>query len=78
METNYGERSAPLRRITLRREGFFRVVSIEEDVDEQEVFCAVVPKTADFTLANGIHTGKKNSGSSSTYRRLTSFHTPPT
>lgn len=57
METNYGERSAPLRRITLRREGFFRVVSIEEDVDEQEVFCAVVPKTADFTLANGIHTG---------------------
>jgi len=56
-ETNYGPRSAPLRRLTMREEGAFIVSSIEEEVDTQEVFCAVVPDTQDFVLEHGIHTG---------------------
>lgn len=56
-DTNYGPRSAPLRRLTLRQEGAFIVTAIEEEVDTQEVFCAVVPDTHDFVLEHGIHTG---------------------
>lgn len=56
-ETNYGPRSAPLRRLTMREVGGFVVTAIEEEVDTQEVFCAVVPDTHDFVLEHGIHTG---------------------
>jgi|GEM_PF-100293 len=54
--TNFGARSAPLHRITLRTRGEFRVVSIEETGLEEEVFCAVEPVTQSFTLAGGILT----------------------
>ena len=57
--TNFGERKAPLNRFTLRdykNRLPWRVVSIVE-MDEMEVFCAVVPSTGSFALANGIYTG---------------------
>lgn len=54
--TNFGERSNPLARITLSRAKTFSVVAIDE-LDEQEVYCLVVPETGNFTLANGLLTG---------------------
>jgi hypothetical protein len=57
LKTNYGPRSHPLRRLKFRTSGLFVVTAIEEKVDEQEVFCAVVPGTQDFVLEHGIHTG---------------------
>jgi hypothetical protein len=57
METNFGPRSAALHRLTLRSEGVFRVVGIEDLPDEDTVFCAVVNDGRSFTLANGIVTG---------------------
>ncbi len=55
-ETNYGERSALLRRITLsKNDTKWRVVKIEEE-NYEEVFCAVVPEEHFFTLENGIYT----------------------
>lgn len=57
--TNLGERKAPLNRFTLRDYKNtipWRVVSILP-MAETEVYCAVVPNTASFTLASGIYTG---------------------
>lgn len=57
--TNFGERKAPLNRFTLRDYKStipWRVVSIVP-LAETEVYCAVVPTTASFTLASGIYTG---------------------
>lgn len=56
LETNFGIRKNDLFTFTLRREALWQVESIEEDGAE-EVFCAVVPESAEFTLADGILTG---------------------
>jgi ribonucleoside-triphosphate reductase len=54
--TNFGERSNPLARISLRKSKEFIVESISE-LDNQDVYCLVVPETGDFTLSNGMITG---------------------
>jgi ribonucleotide reductase alpha subunit len=57
METNFGKRTNPVRRVTLSKEKVkWKVCGIVENED-QEVFCAVVPEEHSFTLANGIYTG---------------------
>lgn len=57
--TNFGPRTAPLRRLTLARPDAhgWVVQNIEEDVEE-EVFCLVVPGPHTFTLASGALTGQ--------------------
>lgn len=55
-ETPYGKRSAPLWRVTLRT-GTDWIVRNIEPLDEDRVFCAVVPGEASFTLFGGIYTG---------------------
>lgn len=55
--TNFGERNAPLHRVTFKfGDAEYIVESIEEDVSE-EVFCVEAPETHTFTLAGGILTG---------------------
>jgi ribonucleoside-triphosphate reductase len=57
MTTNLGPRKAALQRLTLRRQGEFWVTAIEDLEVRDTVFCAVVPDTHDFVLANGVLTG---------------------
>ncbi|HKA27277.1 MAG TPA: hypothetical protein VKD88_07880 [Gaiellaceae bacterium] len=60
LETNFGVRSRPIRWLYLAaREVFWRVMNVEpqEDADDVETFCAVVPGKHAFTLAGGIYTG---------------------
>jgi NAD-dependent dihydropyrimidine dehydrogenase PreA subunit len=59
METNFGVRSRPIRWLYLAtREVFWRVMSVEEqEAEEAETFCAVVPGKHAFTLAGGVYTG---------------------
>jgi len=59
METNFGVRSRPIRWLYLAtRETYWRVMRVEEqDTDEEETFCAVVPEKHAFTLAGGVYTG---------------------
>lgn len=58
-ETNLGKRSSLLKRLILSnaRNLKFKVVSITPLLREEEVYCAVVPKTATFTLSGGIFSG---------------------
>jgi intein/homing endonuclease len=56
METNLGVRKHPLQRLTLRREGGFRVMSITPLEEPEEVFCVVEPSTHTFALVDGILT----------------------
>jgi NAD-dependent dihydropyrimidine dehydrogenase PreA subunit len=57
METNFGVRSRPIRWLYLAtREVFWRVMSVESvEADEEETFCAVVPRKHMFTLAGGVY-----------------------
>jgi len=55
--TNYGPRSAALTALKLRREGVWRVVGARALGVEEQVYCAVEPKTQSFTLAGGVLTG---------------------
>lgn len=57
METNYGRRKSPLKFLRLRRDAEFKVLAIEPISGAEEVFCATVPTTGSFVLANGILTG---------------------
>jgi NAD-dependent dihydropyrimidine dehydrogenase PreA subunit len=59
METNFGVRSRAIRWLYLAtRDVFWRVMRVqEEERDEAETFCAVVPGKHEFTLAGGIYTG---------------------
>jgi NAD-dependent dihydropyrimidine dehydrogenase PreA subunit len=59
VETNFGVRSRPIRWLYLAtRETFWRVMNVEqEEADEAETFCAVVPDKHTFTLAGGVYTG---------------------
>jgi NAD-dependent dihydropyrimidine dehydrogenase PreA subunit len=58
MKTNFGVRSRPIRWLYLAtREVSWRVMQVEEqDADEAETFCAVVPGKHEFTLAGGVYT----------------------
>jgi NAD-dependent dihydropyrimidine dehydrogenase PreA subunit len=58
-ETNFGVRSRPIRWLYLAtREVFWRVMRVDEqDADDSETFCAVVPGKHAFTLAGGVYTG---------------------
>jgi NAD-dependent dihydropyrimidine dehydrogenase PreA subunit len=58
LETNFGVRSRPIRWLYLAtREVFWRVMRVEEqEADEADTFCAVVPGKHEFTLAGGVYT----------------------
>ena len=58
MRTNFGVRSRPIRWLNLAtREMHWRVMSVEEqEADDEETFCAVVPDKHAFTLGGGIYT----------------------
>jgi NAD-dependent dihydropyrimidine dehydrogenase PreA subunit len=58
-ETNFGVRSRPIRWLYLAtRETAWRVMSVEQqEADDEDVFCAVVPDKHAFTLASGVYTG---------------------
>jgi NAD-dependent dihydropyrimidine dehydrogenase PreA subunit len=58
LETNFGVRSRPIRWLYLAtREVSWRVMQVEEqDADEDDTFCAVVPGKHEFTLAGGVYT----------------------
>jgi NAD-dependent dihydropyrimidine dehydrogenase PreA subunit len=57
-ETNFGVRSRPIRWLYLAtRETYWRVMSVEQqEAEEEETFCAVVPGKHAFTLAGGVYT----------------------
>ena len=55
--TNFGPRSAPLTALKLRAEGVWRVIGVRDLGIEEDVYCAVEPKTQTFTLAGGVLTG---------------------
>lgn len=55
-ETNFGKRSAPLFKVTIRTSSDWTVKNIEP-LAEDSVYCAVVPDGASFTLFGGIYTG---------------------
>ncbi len=57
-ETNFGVRSRPLRWLYLAtRETFWRVMRVEEqEADDTDTFCAVVPGKHEFALAGGVLT----------------------
>ena len=57
--TNYGPRSAPLNRLTVRDHTEFVVTAIQPDDELIPVYCAVEPVTQSFTLAGGLLTGKQ-------------------
>jgi len=61
-ETNFGVRSRPIRWLYLAtREVYWRVMSVEEqEANNEDTFCAVVPGKHAFTLAGGVYT--KNCG----------------
>jgi NAD-dependent dihydropyrimidine dehydrogenase PreA subunit len=58
-ETNFGVRSRPIRWLYLAtREVSWRVMSVEaREADDEDTFCAVVPRKHAFTLAGGVYTG---------------------
>jgi NAD-dependent dihydropyrimidine dehydrogenase PreA subunit len=58
VETNFGVRSRPIRWLYLAtRETFWRVMKVEpQDAEENDTFCAVVPRKHHFTLAGGVLT----------------------
>jgi len=58
VETNFGVRSRPIRWLYLAtREVSWRVMRVQEqEADEAETFCAVVPGKQEFTLAGGVYT----------------------
>jgi NAD-dependent dihydropyrimidine dehydrogenase PreA subunit len=58
VETNFGVRSRPIRWIYLAtRETHWRVMRVgEQDADDVDTYCAVVPRKHEFTLAGGIST----------------------
>jgi NAD-dependent dihydropyrimidine dehydrogenase PreA subunit len=58
VETNFGVRSRPIRWLYLAtREVYWRVMRVEQqEADEAETFCAVVPGKHEFTLAGGVYT----------------------
>ncbi len=58
VETNFGVRSRPIRWLYLAtREVSWRVIRVEEqEADEADTFCAVVPGKHEFTLAGGVYT----------------------
>ena len=58
VETNFGVRSRPIRWLYLAtREVFWRVIRVEDqEADEADTFCAVVPGKHEFTLAGGVYT----------------------
>ena len=58
METNYGKRNRSIRWLYLAtRETYWRVMSVKPlEQEEEETFCAVVPRKHTFTLAGGIAT----------------------
>lgn len=57
-ETNFGVRSNPVQRLSLRDGASdWTVVSIEPLSEEMPVYCAVVPQASSFTLSSGIYTG---------------------
>jgi NAD-dependent dihydropyrimidine dehydrogenase PreA subunit len=62
MATNFGVRSRPIRWLYLAtREVSWRVMRVEEqEADDADTFCAVVPGKHEFTLAGGVYT--KNCG----------------
>jgi len=53
--SNFGERTNPLARITLTKSKTFVVKQIVE-MEEDDVYCAVVPEVERFTLAGGLRT----------------------
>ncbi len=57
-ETNFGVRSRPIRWLYLAtREVFWRVMRVDQqEADEADTFCAVVPGKHEFTLAGGVYT----------------------
>ena len=56
--TNFGQRKNPCFRHTLKDSTQdWTVVSVETLDAPEEVYCAVVPQSRSFTLANGIYTG---------------------
>ena len=57
--TNFGVRTRPIRWLYLAaRETFWRVMAVRPvEADEEETFCAVVPRKHTFTLAGGILVG---------------------
>jgi NAD-dependent dihydropyrimidine dehydrogenase PreA subunit len=57
-ETNFGVRSRPIRWLYLAtRDVHWRVMHVDEqDREEAETFCAVVPGKHEFTLAGGVYT----------------------
>ena len=59
VETNFGVRSRPIRWLYLgTREMAWRVTSVEPvEADEEETFCAVVPRKHTFVLSGGVLTG---------------------
>src|SRR5581483_3526093 len=59
IETNFGVRSKPIRWLYLAtREVYWRVMRVEpRECEEEDTFCAVVPRDHAFTLAGGIYTG---------------------
>jgi len=64
-ETNFGKRANPLKVITLsKQEVVWRVESITEGAEDEEVFCAEVPSINAFAIEGGIYTG--NCGFTST------------
>lgn len=57
--TNFGPRSAPLHRITLSREAYQTKYMLVEEIiplEEDQVYCVVVPGRERFTLASGLLT----------------------
>ena len=55
--TNYGERSAPLNRVSFRENYDYFMVESIEFARRDTVYCVVEPVTKTFTLAGGILTG---------------------
>jgi NAD-dependent dihydropyrimidine dehydrogenase PreA subunit len=62
LETNFGLRTRPIRWLYLAaRETYWRVMSVEQqEAEEDDTFCAVVPGKHEFTLSGGVMT--KNCG----------------
>ncbi len=58
METNFGVRSRSIRWLYLAtRQSYWRVMSVEEqEAEDVDTFCAVVPGKHEFTLAGGVST----------------------
>jgi NAD-dependent dihydropyrimidine dehydrogenase PreA subunit len=57
VETNFGVRSRPIRWLYLAtREVYWRVMHVEpQEREEEDTFCAVVPRDHAFTLAGGVY-----------------------